>query len=73
MSAPSQQIVTTAGTLFGAYNSVTGYFQNVRNYKDGEAKLKSVIEGTAKQRAQTAFDLCTDFAKHLEVNQYALN
>jgi len=53
---------TTAGTVFGAYNAVTGYFQNVRNYKDDEAKFKSIIEGTAKQRAQTAFDLCRDFS-----------
>jgi len=73
MSAPSQQLETTEGTLFGAYNSVTGYFQNVRNYKNGEAKLKSVIEGTAKLRAQTTFNLCSDFAKHLQVNQYINN
>lgn len=68
MSSPTQQMQTTAGTLFGVYNSVTGYFQNVRNYKDGEAKFKSIIEGTAKQRAQTAFDLCLDFSKHLNDN-----
>ncbi|MFA6082738.1 DUF932 domain-containing protein [Mucilaginibacter sp.] len=68
MSSPTQQMETTAGTLFGAYNSVTGYFQNVRNYKDGEAKFKSIIEGTAKQRGQTAFDLCLDFSKHLNDN-----
>jgi phage/plasmid-like protein (TIGR03299 family) len=62
LSSPSQQMETTAGTVFGAYNSVTGYFQNVRNYKDEEAKFKSIIEGTAKQRAQTAFNLCRDFS-----------
>ncbi|MGF7036888.1 DUF932 domain-containing protein [Mucilaginibacter lappiensis] len=73
MSSPTQQMETTAGTLFGAYSSVTGYFQNVRNYKDGEAKFKSIIEGTAKQRAQTAFDLCSDFSKHLTTNFLTLN
>lgn len=55
---------TTAGTLFGAYNAVTGYYQNVRSFKDGDAKLKSIIDGTAKQRAQVAFDLCTRFARN---------
>lgn len=60
---PTQQTETTAGTLFGAYNAVTGYFQNVRKFKDGEAKFKSITEGTAKLRAQTAFDICNDFAK----------
>ena len=64
LSSPTQQMPTTAGTVFGAYNAVTGYFQNVRSYKDGEAKFKSIIEGTARQRAQTAFDLCRNFSKN---------
>ncbi|WP_158828970.1 DUF932 domain-containing protein [Mucilaginibacter lacusdianchii] len=73
LSAPSQQAETTAGTLFGAYNAVTGYFQNVRTYKDGEAKLKSILDGTGRQRGQAAFDLCTDFAKELQVNHFIIN
>jgi hypothetical protein len=50
--------------LFGAYNAVTGYFQNVRNYKNEEAKLKSLLfGGTGQLRTQKAFNLCEDFAK----------
>jgi hypothetical protein len=61
----SQQMETTKGTLFGAYNSVTGYYQNVRNFKDDEAKLQSIVMGgTAQSKAQKAFELCTDFAKN---------
>ncbi len=53
--------------MFGAYNSVTGYFQNVRNYKDDEAKLKSLLfGGTGQQRTQAAFRLCEAFAKNGE-------
>ncbi|WP_413671003.1 DUF932 domain-containing protein [Mucilaginibacter sp. Mucisp86] len=63
MGNETQQMETTAGTLFGAYNAITGYYQNVRNFKDGDAKFKSIIEGTAKQRAQVAFNLCGDFAR----------
>lgn len=63
-SSPTQQMDTTAGTVFGAYNAVTGYFQNVRNYKNEEAKFKSIIEGTAKLRAQTAFNLCKNFTAY---------
>ena len=33
---PSQQ-----DTLFGTYNAVNSYFQNVRNFKDDESKFKS--------------------------------
>ncbi|MGN6420242.1 MAG: DUF932 domain-containing protein [Pseudobacter sp.] len=63
MSSPSQQTDTTKGSVFGAYNAVTGYFQNVRNYKNDEAKLKSImLGGVAQLRTQAAFDLCKNFA-----------
>ncbi|MFN8271996.1 MAG: DUF932 domain-containing protein [Chitinophagaceae bacterium] len=63
LTSPTQQQATTRGTLFGAYNTITGYFQNVRNYKNDEAKLKSVLlGGTAQLRTQSAFNLCTDYA-----------
>jgi phage/plasmid-like protein (TIGR03299 family) len=64
MGNPTQQMETTGGTVFGAYNAITGYYQNVRNFKDGDAKFKSIMDGTAKQRAQVAFDLCGNFAKN---------
>lgn len=65
MSNPTQQAETTKGTLFGAYNAVTGYYQNVRNYKDGEAKLKSLLfGGTAQTKTQKAFHMCENFAKY---------
>jgi len=69
----TQQMETTKGTLFGAYNAVTGYFQNVRNYKDSEAKLQSIVlGGTAQAKAQKAFDLCTSFEK-IGVDVFELN
>ena len=64
MMNDTQQMETTKGTLFGAYNAVTGYFQNVRNYKDNEAKLQSIVlGGTAQLKSQKAFDLCDNFAR----------
>lgn len=64
MSNPTQDMETTAGTVFGAYNAITGYFQNARSYQNAEDKFKSIFEGTGKLRAQSAFDLCTDFATY---------
>ncbi|MCF0059873.1 DUF945 domain-containing protein [Dyadobacter chenwenxiniae] len=65
LSNPTQQLPTTMGTVFGAYNAVTGYFQNVRKFQDDEAKLKSIVlGGTGQLRTQAAFNLCNDFAKH---------
>lgn len=73
LTSPTQQTQTTKGTVFGAYNAVTGYFQNVRNYKDDEAKLKSLLfGGTGQQRTQAAFRLCEAFAKNGE-NSLFLN
>ncbi len=60
----TQQLETTKGTVFGAYNAVTGYFQNVRSYKDNDAKLKSILYGgTGQSKAQKTFELCLEFAK----------
>lgn len=71
MSNETQQMDTTRGTLYGAYNSVTGYFQNVRQYKNDEAKLKSLLYGgIAQQRTQKAFDLCQQFEKQQFVGVY---
>jgi len=71
MTSPTQQTAATKGTVFGAYNAVTGYFQNVRNYKDNEAKMKSVLyNGTAQSRTQKAFQLCEDFVKGEMVGIY---
>nr|WP_294894460.1 DUF932 domain-containing protein [uncultured Pedobacter sp.] len=64
LTNPTQQEATTKGSLYGAYNAVTGYFQNVRNFKDDESKLKSILFGTGLHRSQTAFDLCTAFTKN---------
>lgn len=72
MSDQTQLMPTTKGTVFGAYNAVTGYFQNVRAYKDPEAKLKSLLlGGNAQQRNQTAFNLCSEFT--LKGNSILLN
>lgn len=65
ISNDTQLLDTTKGTLFGAYNAVTGYFQNVRSYKSREAKLESLLlGGTAQLRSQAAFNLCTGFEKN---------
>lgn len=64
MTSPTQLQETTAGTVFGAYNAITGYFQNMRTYKNEEVKLKSLfLGGTAQLRTQAAFDLCDAFTK----------
>jgi len=62
-SHPTQQTDTTRGTLFGAYNAITGYMQNVKTYKSEEAKLKSILFGNGLAKTQTAFHLCREFER----------
>jgi len=54
----TQQTIATKGTLFGAYNAVTGYFQNIKEYKSDEKALISVTEGTGAFYGQKMFSLC---------------
>lgn len=62
MSSPTQLSDTTRGTVFGSYNAITGYFQNVHNFKNEEAKVDSILYGgNAQLRTQKAFNLCSDF------------
>ena len=60
MNSPTQQMETTEGTLFGAYNSITGYYQNVNSYKDSNSKLNSIMFGTGLERTKRAFEICTE-------------
>ena len=62
-TSPTQQTETTKGTVFGAYNAITGYFQNVKTYKSEEAKLTSLLYGgSAQEKTQRAFNVCATFA-----------
>lgn len=63
MCNETQQMTTTKGTLFGAYNAVTGYLQNVKSYRDDESKLKSLLGGSGFNKTQSAFNICENFAK----------
>jgi hypothetical protein len=58
-TAETQQMQTTAGTLFGAYNAVTGYYQNVNEYKNDSHKVNSIMFGTALDRTKSAFEICS--------------
>ncbi len=53
----TQQMDTTRGTLFGAYNSITGYHQHLKAYKTPDDKLADIFGGNAERTQQKAFDL----------------
>jgi phage/plasmid-like protein (TIGR03299 family) len=46
------------GTMWGAYNAITGYYQNVFNYSDDDSKFESIMFGKANADMEKAFQLC---------------
>jgi phage/plasmid-like protein (TIGR03299 family) len=58
LTSETQLLPTTAGTLYGAYNAITGYYQNVKEYKTTDAKANSILFGTGLERTKKAFEIC---------------
>ena len=46
---------TCKGTVYGCYQSVTGYFDNWKTYKDREDRMNSLVFGTSETKKQEAF------------------
>ncbi len=63
MTSPTQQTESTKGTVFGAYNAITGYYQNVKKWGGSDDKLESIIGGQAEKDGQKAFDLALQLIK----------
>jgi len=57
---PTQHLGTTEGTIWGAVNAVTGYFQNVEVAEKGE-KLASILDGRIAKSTQMAWDTAISF------------
>lgn len=56
-----QNIVSTKGTLFGAFSAITGYFTNSKPYSSEEHKLESMFfEGNDSRVMQKAFNLAVE-------------
>ena len=56
-----QEGILCRGTAYGAYNAVTGYFQNGKVFKSKEDKLESVLYGDTAQKTQKAFTAIQQF------------
>lgn len=48
------------GTVWGAYNAVTGYFQNVREYKSSESKMNDIMFGQIHNKNNKSLKLAMD-------------
>lgn len=52
-----QDEITTRGTLFGAYNAVTGYYQNVKSFNNETKRFNNLLNGRAYNTSQKALDI----------------
>jgi hypothetical protein len=60
---PTQQLEAVKGTVYGAYNAITGYYQNVKSYKNEEERMKSITMGNGYDTGQKALNLAYAFVK----------
>jgi hypothetical protein len=56
LSHPTQQTNATRGTLWGAYNAISGYYNYIQNYKNEEQKFTSQMFGNANNKIIKAFN-----------------
>jgi len=71
-TADSQLLNTTKGTLFGAYNAITGYFQNIKSYskvgEDLSKKMESNLFGAGLRSSESAFTMANRICTNDSVN-----
>ena len=56
LSHPTQTTEAARGTLWGAYNSISGYYNHVANFKDSEQKFASQMFGNANTKIIKGFN-----------------
>ncbi len=57
---PGQQLDTAKGTMWGAYNAVTCYFQNIKSIKSDDKAMRSNFYGSNYEVMQKAFNLAVN-------------
>lgn len=56
MTHPTQTTEAANGTLWGAYNAVSGYYNYIKNFKSGEDKFTSQFFGQANKKMLKSFN-----------------
>lgn len=56
----TQQTKAAKGTLWGAYNSISGYFGHIKEHKTPTARMTDIMFGAGDQRIKSAYSLAID-------------
>jgi len=57
LTHPTQQTDATRGTVWGAYNTISGYFNYIQKYNSDEHKFASQMFGHGNSKIGKAFDI----------------
>jgi len=49
------------GTMWGAFNAVTGYFQNIKEYKSADKKAHSLLMGNDANTIKEALNIAINW------------
>jgi phage/plasmid-like protein (TIGR03299 family) len=67
VSNPTQMTGATKGTVYGALNAITGYYQNMKEWESAEEKIDNLIisqTGTGKMRTEKAFEMAMRYIQN---------
>jgi phage/plasmid-like protein (TIGR03299 family) len=59
---PGQDLRTTKETMWGAYNAITGYYHNARNFADADTKMRRNLYGANYISLHKAYTCAIDIA-----------
>ena len=63
VSGAGQELRTAKDTLWGAYNAITGYYQNAKDFKsDSTKKMRSNFYGSNYNKMHDAYKIAVDMA-----------
>lgn len=69
VSHDTQKTKAAKGTLWGAYNSISGYFGHIKEHKTPSARMNDIIFGQGDQKIKTGYRLAVDVLE----NRFALS
>lgn len=53
----TQTTKAAKGTIWGAYNAISGYYSHIKEHKTNTARMNDIMFGQGDQRIKSAFDL----------------
>jgi hypothetical protein len=64
LTHPTQTTDATNGTLWGAYNAVSGYYNYIKTFKSTEDKFNSQFFGVANKKMVKSFNQAVTLINH---------